>query len=295
MPSGPLFSSRAWAPAPPSPPPRPWVPTFYCSPGPSPRFLEGPSVLSLPYLLLRLPNPSTSVPVSLHLCPGLYPVSHLLPLLLILCPQSSLPSSPFPSCLSLPFLFFPPNPFVSPPALSLRGYPRLPPPGSSLRPGTFPTPRPPPGPGAPPAGLPASVSFPSRLLPLPAALLRGRMCARPEKAAAGREESSSAPQASGHSHATPGARPGLVARATGEAGAEHPNSGATGAALTLGLASDLSSAARFGAWTSSSAVGSRPFLPLPGPLIILIRVPRHRSGDSGRPTRHSELGTGWGC
>lgn len=206
-----------------------------------------------------VPSPSLylSVPVSPHFripqTLSCFPPSSLLP---VLCPQSSLPSSPFPSVLSLPLSLFPPNPFVFPAARSLRRLPRFPPPEVLSAPDLYPRlPQSPSGSDAPPAELPASVSFPSRLLPLPAALLLGRMCAGQAKAVAAREDPSSTPQASGYSYATLGARPGLAAaRATGEAQAGAPEQGSRGD-CSPGLASDLdfSSGAQFGAWTSSSA------------------------------------------
>lgn len=64
---------------------------------------------------------------------------------------------------------------------------------------------------------------------------------------------------------------------------------------SLGLALDLSSAAWFGAWTSSSTCWFHTLSALPQPPSTLVGVPRIPSGDSGRPTQRRGLGTGWGC
>lgn len=180
-------------PHPRSPPPRPWVPST-APPVRHPLSLR--TSLSPVSPISFVPQSLyLSVPVSPHLCvpwtlsgfPPPSPPPHPLPSVFPPQPSFSLiPQSPslFPSkSLRLPTRPVPPQTprFPSPEVPFVPGFPPRPPPPS-------------PGSGAPPAGLPASVSFPSRLLPPPAALPRGRMCAGRAKAvAAGREDPSSNP------------------------------------------------------------------------------------------------------
>lgn len=110
------------------------------------------------------------------------------------------------------------------------------------------------------------------------------MCVGKAKAAAGGEGPSSAPQASSHGHATPGARVRLAPPATGE-GWSGPAGlrGAQERGTAGGLAWDLWPGARFGAWTSSSACWLQTFLALPRAYLPPSSGAKTPSGDSGHP------------
>lgn len=270
---------------------------------PAPQGLVCPQ--SSPSLFLAFQFVYVSVPVSPQLCVpqtlSCFPISF--PFSPPCCPYLPSPALifPYPSVSLFPF------PLQSP-SSPLPG--RIPPQTPHFlhlsvefsHPRAFPhptPPQPPPYSGNAPAELPASVSFPTPSSvrgPSPRADVQregegvgGPRASRLGLAGLGpqtcyaRGEASAGPLATGEGWSGPAGT-----RGSARVGAP-PRAGLPSA---LGLALDLSSAAQLGAWISSCACWFQIFSALPGPPSTLIRVPTSPSGDSGRPTRRSGLGTG---